>query len=138
HVRRDEGRRRHAEKVLGEFLLVHELRAWHAHQLDADAHEPDVVDVGRDVRSRAGKTYPCPKTLRLGKYAATHRLRQAVVDDEFAAHDAVRLVVPSPLETTRLPEVAHVRLEAWKDRSDVHSLVRDKAFFGCAKSCLGA
>ena len=48
-VRRHEGRRRDAEHVLRELLLVHQLRTGHAHQLDADAHEADVVDVRRDV-----------------------------------------------------------------------------------------
>ena len=57
-VRRDEGRRRDAGHVLREFLFVHQLRPGHAHQLDAHAHEADVVDVGRDVRSRARRSAP--------------------------------------------------------------------------------
>ena len=48
-IGRHEGRRRHAEHILRELFLVHQLRAGHPHQLDADAHEADVFDVGCHV-----------------------------------------------------------------------------------------
>ena len=44
--------------VLGELLLVHQLRTRDAHQLDADAHEADVLDVGGDVGARPGEADP--------------------------------------------------------------------------------
>ena len=66
-IRRHEGRRRDAEHVLRELLLVHQLRAGHAHQLDADAHEADVLDVGRDVGPGPEKRDPGAEGLRLAR-----------------------------------------------------------------------
>ena len=66
-VGRDEGRRRDAEHVERELLLLHQLRAGHAHQLDADAHEPDIVDVGRDVGTGTGEADPGAESLRLAR-----------------------------------------------------------------------
>ena len=71
-VGRHEGRRRHAEHVLRELLLVHQLRPRHAHQLDADAHEADVVDVGRDVGPGPGEAHPGAE-----RSAASRRCRAA-------------------------------------------------------------
>src|SRR3954462_4110126 len=71
-----EGRGRDAEHVDGPSFLLHQLRPRHPHQLDADAHEPDVVDVGRNVRTGAGKSHPGRKGLWRGVNAAPELLRQ--------------------------------------------------------------
>ena len=34
----------------GKFLLIHQFRPGHTHELNADAHESDVVDVRRNIR----------------------------------------------------------------------------------------
>ncbi len=130
HVGRDEGRRRNAEHVLGELLLVHQLRAGDAHQLDADAHEADVVDVGGDVRARAREAHPRAVGLRLGEDAVPELCRQAVVDDELGADDAVRLGVAAALEAARLPEQAHLLLEAGDDRVDELLFARKRLLLG--------
>ena len=90
-----------------------------AHQLDAHAHEADVVDVRRDVRPRSGETHPCAVGLRLGEDPAPHVLRQVVTDGELAAHHAVRLRVASALEVARIPEPPHLRGELVDDRLEV-------------------
>ena len=109
HVRSHEGRGGDPEEILGELLLVHELRTGHAHQLDADAHEADVVDVRGDVRARDPRSAP-----RRDRFAARQRCRagtaaaRLVVNDELGAHDAVRLGVAAALEAARLPQPAHL------------------------------
>ena len=76
-IRRHKGGRGDAEHVQREFLLLHQLRPRHTHQFDADAHEADVVDVRRDVRTRSGKAHPDN-----GTSAVWHRCR-----DETPAED---------------------------------------------------
>ncbi len=94
HIRRDKRRRRNAEHVEGEFLLLHQLGPGHSHELDADAHETDVVDVRRDVRTGPGKTHPGAESLRLRIDPVPEMLREIVVHDKFTADNAVGLRVP--------------------------------------------
>src|SRR5262245_50173495 len=118
-VRRNErGRRdtKHVERVL---LVVHELFAGHAHQLDADAHEPDVVDVGRDVWARSRETHPCLERLRLRIDPVAELLGQVVMDDELTPQNALRFGISAALETAGLPQTAHLLLERIDDRIDV-------------------
>src|SRR5206468_5326916 len=112
----DERGWRNAEHVLRELFLVHELWPRHAHELDADAHEAHVVDVRRDVRTRAGKTHPRAIRSRLGKYPAPQIRREIIVHDEFAAYDAVGLRIAAALESSGLPQIAHLGLKARNDR----------------------
>src|SRR5437870_8272804 len=70
------------EHVYGKFLLIHQFRPGHAHELDADAHESDVVDVRRDVRTRPGKADPATERLRLGIDAVAKLRRKIVVRSE--------------------------------------------------------
>src|SRR5215831_4577460 len=120
----DKGRWRNAEHILREPLLVHQLRSRYSHQLDADAHEADVIDVGRDVGTRPRESYPRTVGLRLRKDAAAHILGQAIVDDELAADDPVGLGVASALESSGLPQIVHLSPEARDDGIDVGFFVR--------------
>ena len=52
------------------------------------------------------------------------------MDDELAAHDAVRLCVAAALESSGFPQIAHLRLKARNDRSDMGFFVGDR-FFLC-------
>ena len=68
--------------------------------------------------------------LRLGEDAVAELGRQAVVDDELGAHDAVRLGVAAALEAARLPEPAHLLLEAGDDRVDELLFVGQRLLLG--------
>ena len=142
-VRRHERRRRHAEHVLRVFLpallpLPQQLAAGNPHQLDADAHEPHVVDVGRHVWPRPGEAHPGAIGLGLREDAVTELRRQAVVDDELRAHDAMGLGVAAALESARLPEPAHLRLEGVDDRLGHRFFVRLDPFLGELQSFVRA
>ena len=93
-------------------------------QLDADAHEADVVDVRRDVRPRPGEAHPGAEGARLRVDAAPHVLGQVVADDELGADDPVRLRVPAALEVAGVPEPLHLRRELVDDRLEALLLVR--------------
>src|SRR5215472_10928752 len=84
-VRSYEGRRRNAKHVMGEFLIIHQLVPGHAHNLETDAHEADIINVRSDVGTRSGKTHPRLKGARLGEDAATHMLGNVVTDGKFTA-----------------------------------------------------
>ena len=103
----------------------------HAHELDAHAHEADVVDVGRHVR--AGARVANPRLVRapgLREDAVPHRLRQVVADGDLAADDAVRLRVPSALGVAGVPEPADLGVEARDDVLEMGLLVRLGPFLG--------
>ena len=127
-IRRHKGRRRNAEHVDRVLLLLHQLRPRHTHQLDADAHEPHVVDVRRDVGPRPGKTHPRAKRLGLCVNAVPELRREIVMHDELPAHDAVRLRVSTALDATRLPEFAHLFSKGVDDRLEKLLLVRQRLF----------
>ena len=66
--------------------------------LDADASETDIVDVGLDMRPGARETDPAAIGLRRCEQPMAQVLGQAVVDRKLAAHEAVCLGVARPLE----------------------------------------
>ena len=129
-VGRDERRRRDAEHVLRELLVVEELRPRHAHELDAHAHEADVVDVRRHVRPRPGEADPRAVGARLREDAAPQVLGQVVADGELGPHDAVGLGVAAALEVAGLPQAAELRGERVDDVLEVLLLVRLDALLG--------
>ena len=129
-VRSDERRRRDTEEVLRVLLVLEQLRPRDAHQLDAHAHEADVVDVRRDVRPRPGEPHPRGVGLRLGEDPAPHVLREVVADGELATDDAVRLRVAAALEPARLPERPQLRGELVDDRLEVLLLPGLRPLFG--------
>ena len=107
----------------------------HAHELDAHAHEADVVDVGRHVR--AGARVAHPRRVRapgLGEDAVSHLLRQVVADGDLPADDAVRLRVPSAFGMAGVPEPADLRVEARDDVVEMGLLVRLGPFLGDAQA----
>jgi hypothetical protein len=133
----DEGWRRDAEHVLREPFFVHQFGTRHAHQLDADAHEPDIVDVGRHVGTGSGKTDPRLERLRFREDAVAKLRGQVVAHGELAANDPLRLRVPAPLEPSGLPQQAHLLFEARDDRLQVFLFVRDRPFLGDRESLVG-
>src|SRR5574337_276232 len=106
HIRRDEGRRADGGEVLGGFFVVPQLLALDPPDLDAEAPEADVVDVGLDVRPRPREAHPAAIGFWRREQAATQILGQIVAHDELAAHETVRLGVAGALEAA-LREVAH-------------------------------
>src|SRR4029450_6622643 len=118
------------EHVYGKFLLIHQLRPGHAHELDADAHESDVVDVRRDVRTGPGKTDPATKRLRLGIDAVAKLRRKIVVNDKLPAYDALSFGVPAALKSAGFPESSHLRDKALDNRAEIFLLVRQQFFLG--------
>jgi hypothetical protein len=52
------------------------------------------------------------------------------VDDELGTNDTLRLGVASALESARLPEQAHLLLEAGDDRVDELLFAREELFLG--------
>ena len=87
------------DEVLRVLLVLHQLSARHAHQLDGAADEADIVDVAPACRGPG----PEKRTQaligpRLGEHAVPHVRRHIVAHDELAAHDAVRLGVAAALD----------------------------------------
>ena len=123
-VRGDERGRRDADQILRRLLVVEELRAGDAHDLDAHAHEAHVVDVLRHVG--AGTREPHPGGIRVGlrEDAASHVLGKVIADDELGSHDAVRLGVASALDVTGVPELRHLCPERRDDVVEIRLLVR--------------
>src|SRR2546430_10402355 len=77
------------EHVYGKFLLIHQFRPGHAQELDADAHESDVVDVRRDVRTGPGKTDPATERLRLGLDTVAEFRREFVLNGKVITTDSL-------------------------------------------------
>ena len=102
----------------------------HAHELDAHAHEADIVDVRRHVRAGPGKANPGAITAGLGEDSAPHVLRQVVTDGELGPHDPVRLGVPAPLDVAGVPEPLHLGGEGRDDVVEVRLLVGLRLFLG--------
>ena len=100
--------------------------------------KPDIFDVRRDVGAGTGKAHPGPVGPRLRVDAVPQLGRQAVVDDELAAHDAVRLRVAAALEAAGLPEQPHLLVEARDDRVEIGLFVRDRLFLGDRQSFVRA
>src|SRR4029077_1118491 len=119
-----------AEQVYGKFLLIHQFRPGHAHELDADAHEPDVVDVRRDVRTGPGKADPATELVRPGIDAVTKLRRKIVMNDKFATDDALSFSVPAALKSAGFPEPPHLRGKAFDDGVEKFLLVRQQPFLG--------
>src|SRR6478672_1207896 len=119
-----------AEHVYSKFLVIHQFRPGHTHELDADAHEPDVVDVRRDVRTRPGKADPATERLRLGIDAVAKLRRQVVVNNKLAVHDALSFGVPAALKSAGFPEPSHLRGKTFYDGVEKFFLVRQQLFLG--------
>ena len=130
-VGRNEGRRRNAEHVLCKLLFVHQLRAGHSHQLDADAHEADVIYVRRDVRARAREPHPCRSVAAARKCRGAVR-RKIVVDNELSAHNAVCLCIAATLEGPRLPKRLASAVRKLVDDRSPHTLLRPATTFSSA------
>src|SRR6476661_7540236 len=123
-IGRDESRRGNAEHVLRELLFLHQFWTGYAHQLDTDAHEAHIVDIGSDVGAGTGEADPGPESLRLGIDAVTQLRWQVVMDDEFGAHDAVGLGVSPALVTAGLPKAAQLRLKTLNNRIEMRLFIR--------------
>src|SRR6266481_1820644 len=98
-----------AEHVYGKLLLIHQFRPGRAHELDADAHETDVVDVRRDVRTGPGKADPATERLRVGIDAVAKLRRKIVVNDKLPAYNALSFRVSAALKSAGFPESSHLR-----------------------------
>ena len=75
-----------------------QLGARHAHQLDAKAEYADIVDIGRQGRSRPAKRTQAGKSAGVAKTPWRKAAGRSNVDDEPAAHDAVGLGIAGALE----------------------------------------
>ena len=105
-VGRDEGRGADGGEILRVLLVVPQLLARNAHDLDADAAEADVVDVRLDMRPGTREAHPAAIGRGRREQALAQPFGQAVVDAELAAHEPMRLGVARPLETAA-GKVAH-------------------------------
>ncbi len=122
-IRRDEGGRGDAEHVLRELLLFHQLRSGYAHQLDAHAHETNVVDVRRDVGAGPCETDPGAVGARLRVDSVAQLRGKVVMHDKLCADYTVGLSVAPTLEPSGLPEPSHLRVEAGDDRVNVRLFI---------------
>src|ERR1035441_2721965 len=129
-IGRNEGRRGDAEHVLRELLLVHQLPPGHTHQLDADTHEANIVDIRCNIRARPGKADPRPVRARLRIDAVTQLRGETVVNDKLPAYDAMRLRISPSLKPARLPEQSHLLFEARDDRVEVRLFIRQRLLLG--------
>src|SRR6185312_12770652 len=98
-VRGDEGRGAHGSKVLRVLLIVPKLRARNAHDLRGNAAKSDVVHVRLDMRSGTRKAHPAAIGSGRRKQPPAQLVRQVLMDDELAAHEAMGLRVARPLES---------------------------------------
>ena len=105
-VGRDEGRRAHGSEVLRVLLIVPQFLAGNAHHLHGDAAKSDIVHVRLDMGARPGKPHPAAIGRRRREQSLAQLVRQALMDDEFAAHEAVGLRVACSLESAAR-KVAH-------------------------------
>ena len=115
HVLCDKRRRGNAKHVERKFLLIHQLRPGHTHEFDANAHEAHIVDVGRNVRTRPGKTHPAAERLWFGINAVSKLRRKIVVNDELASHNPLCFGVATTLKPAWFPESAHLGGKARDD-----------------------
>ena len=138
-VRRDEGRSRDADQILRALLVLEQLRPRDAHELDAHAHEADVVDVAGDVRPRPREPDPgAVRASRLGEDPPPHVLGEIVAHRELGADDSVRLRVAAALVVPGLPEPRHLGLERVDDRLEALLLVRLDPLLGDREALVGA
>src|SRR5260370_29666300 len=106
-IPRYERRRGNAQHILGELLIIQQLAAGYAHELDTDAHKAHVVDVRRYVRARSGETHPRPVCARLREDTPTHVLREVFANGDFTPPHPVCLGAAAALAVSRLPSPAH-------------------------------
>ena len=138
-VRRDEGRSRDADQVLRALFVLEQLRPRDAHELDAHAHEADVVDVAGDVRPRPREPDPgAVRASRLGEDPPPHVLGEIVAHREVGADDSVGLRVPAALVVAGFPEPSHLCLECVDDRLEALLLVRPDPLLGDREALVGA
>src|SRR5579864_2723871 len=137
-VGRNEGRGGNTEHILGKLLLLHQFGPGHSHQLDADAHEADIVDIRRNVRARTRKTNPSPVGARLRIYAVTQLRRDIVVNNKLPSHDALCLRISSAFETSRFPEQLHLLFEALDDRVQVRFFTGNRLFLSDSQAFVRA
>ena len=78
-------------------LVVEQLRPGHAHQLETDAEDAVVVEIGGRERPGTGEADPCPEGRLGGEHAMAKVIREARQDGELTSHHAVGLGVPGPL-----------------------------------------
>src|SRR5262245_40783912 len=84
HIGRREGWSADGRAVLGELLVIHELWTGHAHQLDPDAQNSDVVDIRRTRWTRPRKTHPGRKCSSFTEHTLPPLIVKVRFDDEFA------------------------------------------------------
>ena len=102
----DEGRRAHRGEVLRVLLIVPQLLARNAHDLQGDAAKSDIVDIRLDMRSGTRKAHPAAIGRGRREQPLAQPVRQAVMNDELATHKAVGLRIASPLKSAAR-KVAH-------------------------------
>ena len=137
-VRRDECGRADGDEILREGFVVEQFRARHAHHLDGDAAEADVVDVRGAVRTRPGKAHPRLVGARLGEDAPPHVLRDALVDDDLPSHDAVRFGVSRAENLARLVDLPQVGAHVGDDRVEGRLFAGHARFLGERQTLVGA
>src|SRR6266480_1579961 len=118
------------EHVHGKFLLIHQFRSGHAHELDADAHETDVIDVRCDVRTGPGKTDPATERLRLGIDAVAKLRGKIVVNDKLPAYDDLSFGVPAALKSAGFPETSNLRCNSLDNRAQISLLFTQQLSLG--------
>ncbi len=96
-----EGRRADAREVLGAPFVVEQLLAFDPEQLDADAEDAVVLDVGRRKGARPGEADPGPEGGGKAEDTVTQPLGQVGGHGELPTHDPVGLGVPGPLRAPR-------------------------------------
>ena len=116
YIGRGENRRRDAGKILGELLILQQLRTWHSHQFDADAENADIVYVRGSSRAWSAETDPRGERARLGKDTFAKFCRQVSSDDKLTANDPVSFRVSDALLGARRIVVAHVSRHVGHDR----------------------
>src|SRR5271166_7104535 len=108
YVRRYEGRRADSQHILREAFVVHQLWPRHAHHLDANANEANVVDIGWTVRSRTREAHPSGKGLPFRENSVLKIRGDVVANEHFAAQNSVSLCIAGPLIRSGLVMRSHV------------------------------
>ena len=129
-VRGGERRRADPGEVLGQLLVVEQLRPGHAHQLETDAEDAVVVQVGGRERPGTGEADPCPKRGLGGEHTTPKVIREVRQHAELTPHHAVGLGVPRPLGMPVRVVVLREALHLLDDRPGDLLLVREHLLLG--------
>ena len=119
-----------AAKVLRHLLIVQELRPFDTHQLDADAQDAIVFEVGRSERAGAREAHPSTIGLRLLEDAMPQLGREIGQHLEVGAHDTVRLGVPGSFDIAMLIRLLQEHCHLRSDGRGNGFLVGQRLFFG--------